>query len=203
MTASDNRAHLLLQMYDQMWRNIDRHIIVVWQSVVVVISAVAAPILSKLQSSSMDLAVSVLILICGWGIAQALDGTYWYNRNLVIIANIEREFLTRQDLKDIHYYFGRHRGNKMIEHQMIQVVLSATIAVVFLLFHFKERILPDLSLHNRFDPYRAMPYILTVIVVSLLLLFKARTDQKYEQLRKNSPGKEITATTLEPQAKPA
>jgi hypothetical protein len=32
--------------------------------------------------------------------------SYWYNRNLVIIANIERQFLGR---KEIHYYFGKHR----------------------------------------------------------------------------------------------
>jgi hypothetical protein len=51
--------------------------------------------------------------------------SYWYNRNLVIIANIERQFLGPDDLKEIHYYFGKHRKKSaMITHLKIQYALG-------------------------------------------------------------------------------
>ena len=54
--------------------------------------------------------------------ANLIDSSYWYNRNLVIIANIERQFLELKDLKEIHYYFGAHRPkNKMITHLKVQM----------------------------------------------------------------------------------
>src|SRR3546814_2866580 len=42
---------------------------------------------------SLDVAASLIILLCAWLYAHMLDAAYWYNRNLVIIANIERQFL--------------------------------------------------------------------------------------------------------------
>jgi hypothetical protein len=191
MGTTENRQELLLHMYDQMWRNIDRHIIVVWQSVVVVISAVAAPLLSKAEPVNADLTTAVLIMICGWGIALALDGSYWYNRNLVIVSNIERVFLSREDLHDIHYYFEGHRRNKMIENQLIQAILSGAIGTLFLAHHFWTRVLPELSVHNRFDPLRSAPYVVALATVVLLLKFRAHIARNYGKLQKRSPGMKI------------
>jgi hypothetical protein len=119
------REELLLKMYDQMFNDINRHIMVVWQSVGVVVGAFAIFSLVEKNVVSLDIAVSVVLLLCAWLHAHLLDAAYWYNRNLVIIANIERQFLKREDLKNIHYYFGAHRPkNKMIEHLRIQVALG-------------------------------------------------------------------------------
>jgi hypothetical protein len=48
------------------------------------------------------------------------DASYWYDRNLGIIANIERQFLTKNNLNDIQYYFAEHRPtSKMLTHLRI------------------------------------------------------------------------------------
>ena len=115
--AEDPRERLLLQMYDQMFNDINRHIMVVWQSVGVLVGAFAIFALTEKQVVTVDVAASLIVLIAGWSLAHLYDAAYWYNRNLVIIANIERQFLRQSDLRDIHYYFGAHRPtNLMITH---------------------------------------------------------------------------------------
>jgi hypothetical protein len=64
-----------------------------------------------------------------WLFANLYDASYWYNRNLVIIANIERQFPGHDNLKEIHYYFGKHRKKSaMITHLKIQYALGLGIA---------------------------------------------------------------------------
>jgi|SRR3954467_6991923 len=119
------RQKFLLHMYDQMFNDINRHIIVVWQSVGVLIGAFAILALIEKHIITLDLGAGILVIICCWLLANLLDSSYWYNRNLAIIGNIEREFLSETDLRDIVYYFGAHRPtNKMITHLRIQRALG-------------------------------------------------------------------------------
>src|SRR5262245_16570834 len=102
------RSDFLIAMYGKLMNDINRHIVVVWQSVGVLFGAFAVFALVEKQVISLDIAASLIIFLCAWVIAHVYDAGYWYNRNLVIIANIERQFLRRSDLRDIHYYFGKH-----------------------------------------------------------------------------------------------
>src|SRR3546814_19062441 len=106
----NDRHTFLLEMYRQMFADINRHMTVVWQSVSVVVGAFAVFALVEKQIMPLDVAASLIILLCAWLYAHMLDAAYWYNRNLVIIANIERQFLLNSDLQDIQYYFGAHRS---------------------------------------------------------------------------------------------
>ena len=122
---NDRRDEFLVEMYRQMFNDINRHIMVVWQSVGVVVGAFAIFALVEKNIISVDIATSIIILLCGWLFAHLVDSGYWYNRNLAIIANVERQFLNKSDLRDIHYYFGKHRpNNKMITHLRIQQALG-------------------------------------------------------------------------------
>jgi hypothetical protein len=103
------RRDFLLAMYGQLMNDINRHIVVVWQSVGVLFGAFAVFALVEKKIVSLDIATSLILLLCAWVVAHVYDAGYWYNRNLVIIANIERQFLRPSDLREIHYYFGRHR----------------------------------------------------------------------------------------------
>src|SRR3546814_12158683 len=88
----------------------------------------------------LDVAASLIILLCAWLYAHMLDAAYWYNRNLVIIANIERQFLLNSDLQDIQYYFGAHRSkkNRMISHLKIQSALGVAVGGLVIFFHFRS-----------------------------------------------------------------
>src|SRR5438876_1465761 len=120
-SADEERKEFLGRMYDQMFNDINTHILVVWQSAGVLVAAFAVLALVEKAIVSMDVATALLALIAAWLLSHLEDASYWYNRNLVIIANIERQFLRPSDIREVHYYFGKHRAvGKMIDHLRIQ-----------------------------------------------------------------------------------
>ncbi|QDT27368.1 hypothetical protein Enr10x_26850 [Gimesia panareensis] len=189
-----NREELLLKMYDQMFNDINRHILVIWQSISVLIGAFAILALVEKKVVPLDIATSIILLLCAWLIAHSLDASYWYNRNLVIIANIERQFLSEGDLKQIHYYFGEHRPkNKMLTHLRLQVALAFGLGSVVVLFHLFERVVPGFSAPIcNFDLMRSIPYFLIIGAIIYLWRLKNKCIKKYEEFLENSPGKEIS-----------
>ncbi len=195
----DARKELLIKMYEQMLNDINRHIMVVWQSIGVLIGAFAIFALVEKNIVSLDLATAIILLLSSWLIAHLLDASYWYNRNLVIIANIERQFLLQDDLKNIHCYFGEHRKkNKMIDHLRIQFALGVTLAALVLTYHFFERVAPGFSAPlGNFDPTRALPYLLSGASAWYLFRFKNKTKDKYDMFLKNSPGIPINISEID------
>lgn len=197
--SENSREKLLLQMYDQMFNDIDRHIIVVWQSVGVLVGAFAIFALAEKQVVSIDIAAALIVLISGWSLAHVYDSAYWYNRNLVIIANIERVFLRQSDLKDVHYYFGKHRpDNKMITHLRLQFVLGVGVALIVVAFHVLNRVLPGIAApFSSFDPQRMFPYIVAVVMLIYLMRLRAYRKRGYAEFIKNSPGVTIDSTGID------
>jgi hypothetical protein len=187
----DDRRTFLLEMYRQMFADINRHMTVVWQSVSVLVGAFALFALVEKAIVPLDVAVSLVVMLCAWLYAHMLDAAYWYNRNLVIIANIERQFLSSSDLKDIQYYFGAHRSkrNKMITHLQIQSALGVGIGILVLLLHFAERVWSGLaSPWSAFEPSRILPY-LTAIGAALYCRWLAGDRRSaYGTFVQNSPG---------------
>jgi hypothetical protein len=187
----DDRRTFLLEMYRQMFADINRHMTVVWQSVSVLIGAFALFALVEKAIVPADVATSLIVLLCAWLIAHMLDAAYWYNRNLVIIANIERQFLLTSDKHDIQFYFVKHRTdrNKMITHLRIQAALGMAIALLVIVFHFSTRVWPGMFLdYARFDPARSLPYL--VFIASAIYCRKLQTKgrRSYQNFLQNSPG---------------
>src|SRR5262249_39137671 len=138
---------------------------------------------------------SLFMLICAWSIALILDSSYWYNRNLCIIANIERLFLEREDLRHVHYYFGAHRtDNRMITTLKVQYYLSIGIGILVLVYHFFERVVPGFGRPwFSFEVVRTLPYVFAVVSVLILRKLKRKRDSNYAEFLSNSPG--ITVDT--------
>lgn len=189
----DRRDEFLLEMYRQMFNDINRHITVAWQSAGVVLSAFAVFALVENNIISADIATTIVVLCCGWLSLHLVDSGYWYNRNLVIIANIERQFLVRSDLRDIHSYFGKHRpNNKMIGHIRIQSFLLFTLSGVVLLYHLFTRVVPGLgSPWSSFDPVRALPYTAAAAAIIYGVRFRASRIESYNEFVRESPGIEV------------
>ena len=128
-----------------------------------------------------------------------LDAGYWYNRNLVIIANIERQFLDKSDLKDIYFYWGKHRSvkNKMITHIRIQAVLGSALASLVLAFHFFTRVWDGLwEPLSAFDPVRMLPYLASLTMLALCVHLKRDRDAAYANFRTNSPGIDVDTSGI-------
>jgi hypothetical protein len=163
----DKREQFLIKMYEQMFNDIDRHHKIVWQVIGVLIGSFAFIALAERGLIPIDIAVSVVVLLSLWVIAHVYDSNYWYNRNLVIISNIERQFLKQTDTRDIHYYFAKHRDKKAIQTSLkIQLYMSWGIIGIFIVYHFITRILPGFNLYfveAKIDWIRCIPYLTTII----------------------------------------
>jgi hypothetical protein len=204
-------------MYDQMFNDIDRHIVVIWQSAGVLAGAFAIFGLVEKKIIPIDVATSLIVLIAAWLLAHVYDASYWYNRNLVIIANIERQFLRRDDLHEIHYYFGKHRAAMaMLTHLRIQWCLGIAITLLVLSYHFVTRIAPAVTwkplfvlpplvgwppLHPWPPPYaemqRGLPYLTLLACVVFLAWLRSKRLRSYQEFLRNSPGKNIDVTGIE------
>ena len=79
---SDRRDDFLIEMYKQMFMNINRHITIIWQSVSVLVGAFALFSLVGNQVISLDLAASIMVLLAGWLGAHMFDANCWFNRNM-------------------------------------------------------------------------------------------------------------------------
>lgn len=192
----DDRKEFLIQMYNQLYNDINRHILVSWQSIVVLTTSLVALVLQEKAFIPMWLSTTIILVIIGWFIAHLYDSSYWYNRNLVIIANIEKQFLEQDDLKLIHYYFGKHRPkNKMISHLELQYYFGLCISVIAMLYHFIVKIWPVLCSishgSQNFSILDFLPYITALILFFLLREFKFKSDARYYEFLHNSPGKSI------------
>lgn len=187
------RKEFLIHMYDQMFNDINRHILVVWQSVGVLVSPLAILALVERQIISLDIAASILVLSAAWLLANLVDSAYWYNRNLVIIANIERQFLDPEDLRRIHYYFGKHRKKtSMLTHLWVQYLLGIGVASLVLLYHFGTRVVPGFGAPvQNFELQRALPYLTSLAASLAIAHLRRRRIRAYEEFLRNSPGIEI------------
>lgn len=193
-----DRQELLLKMYDQLFNDINRHIVVIWQSIGVLVGAFAIFALVEKNVISIDLASAIIVLLSAWLISHLYDAAYWYNRNLAMIANIERQFLVKDDLKHIHYYFGKHRpANSMLTHLRIQYALGVGLCGMVLIYHFVRRICPNIDMNFKENNLAlVLPYL--VLLASLLFLrwIKNNRRKSYQEFLDNSPGIEVDTSGI-------
>jgi hypothetical protein len=193
------RSDFLIAMYNQLMNDINRHIVVVWQSVTALLGAFAAWSLIEKNIISLDVAVTFIIVIAVWVIAHVYDSAYWYNRNLAMIANIERQFLRQSDLREIHYYWGKHRqSNSMIRHLKLQKWLALGIAALVLGIQFNANILP--LLRNCFIGWQAqnfLPWIAAAFGGYVWYQQHKHSAEKFREFLRNSPGREVDTTGIE------
>jgi hypothetical protein len=196
--SDKRRLDFLLAMYGQLMNDINRHIVVVWQSVGVLFGAFAIFALVEKGVISLDIATSLIVFLSGWVIAHVYDASYWYNRNLVIIANIERQFLRKSDLREIHYYFGRHRKKgAMITHLEIQMWLAAGVAVLVLVVHFFTDVLPVWKCVKTGTGLTYLPWFAALVGIAGWVYSSRKASNRYETFLHNSPGKEIDDSQIQ------
>jgi len=207
-TSIDRRDSFLLQMYTQLWNNINRHLTVIWQSVGVLGGSMAVLALAEKNIFPVDYATSVVIIVSAWLIAHSYDASNWFNRNQALIVNIERQFLKKSDLQEIHPYFMGHREpGDMLTHVRIQQTLGIGIAVLFLCFHFTTQVWPGIeqafSGHTLcqgshslmlavLTPHgfpRLLPYVLAAISALLLRHVRQHAAMEEKNLIERAPGK--------------
>lgn len=198
MADLDKREQFLIAMYNQLMNDINRHIVVVWQSIATLVAAIAAFSFVKDGVFSLDVAASIVLIACVWLLAHVYDASYWYNRNLVMIANIERQFLRDGDQREIHYYFGEHRPNNvMISHLRIQRALGLAVGGLVLATHFGLVIFPTMCKGAGFSYAHLMPWIIAAAGGIICMKTAQSNGKKYAEFLKNSPGREVDTSGID------
>jgi len=186
-----DRKEFLFHIYEQMWLNINRHILVVWQSVGVVVGSFAALSLVEKRVVTLDVAAILILLLATWLVAHTHDANVWFYRNHTVIRNIERQFFSVEDKDTIHPFFCEQRDpRKMLMHLKIQKLLGYSVAGVILLHHLKERMLPALVVVVPVTEFafRATPYLVAAVLLVVIARFAKRSREKNRHMADNSPG---------------
>jgi hypothetical protein len=207
-SRSKARIDFLFHMYNQIFHDIDRHILVVWQSLSLVVGGFAVFALVEKQVIPLDIATALIILLVAWAIAHVYDAAHWYDRSIAIITNIERQFLTQSDLRDIHHYFESHRQKpRMIMHLRIQYAFASILGLIVLYYHFTTRVVPGFGLPiTAFEPLRALPYFVLLVSTVLVLRLRGRRHRDYNDFIMRSPGapiQSVAASTVSGEQMPA
>lgn len=179
---ADRRDEFLFHLYDQAYGNINRQFGFVWQSAGLVAAALAVFAFARQERLPRDIPATLFILVAGWYAANLIDANHWFNRNLHIIANIERAFLRRTDVHDIHFYFRDRHGNKFLMHLKIQFALVASLTLLVSIYYSTQRSVA-IETHWVFSP--AMWLAFVVIAIVLVWRHAAASQQK---LQSESPG---------------
>jgi hypothetical protein len=191
---TDRRKDFLLAMYGQMWGNINRHILVIWQSVAALLGAFAVFALIEKRVLPVDIACTLLVIICAWVMAHVIDANYWFARNIHIIANIERQFLIKSDVQNILPYFAEPRKASTLDHLGVQRALAVAVFLLIILWHFLTRVVPGFRLPlSDFDVFRAFPYVVSLLAGVMLVGFTGKQKRTYAKLLKDSPGATLAA----------
>lgn len=184
------RDQFLLAMYREVWSNINRHITVVWQSSGVLAGAFALFALVDKGAFNVDIASALLVLIAAWLIAHTYDANAWFGRNLVIVANIERQFLRPSDEREIHCFFIRHREpGDVVEHLQVHRNMAVGVALIVLGYHIATRIAPHIGTAWSVTEFqRGLPYVTALLCIVWVLQFRSTRRAKYLEFVTRSPG---------------
>jgi hypothetical protein len=187
--ALGHRPEFLIAMYEQLMGDINRHIVVVWQMVGVLAASVAALVLAHKEGIPTAYAVLLIVFVSAWVAEHLYDSNYWYNRNLVMITNIERVFLTDADLKYIHPYFAEHRGsNSFLAHLKIQRNYTVALVIGVLLYFTIREVIPSLDTHSKIDWAAVAAYLSAAWFFWKLGALNDTYAGKYLQYLAISPG---------------
>lgn len=206
--GNNRRDSFLLQMYAQLWNNVNRHLTVIWQSVGVLAGSMAALALAEKNVLPLDYATSFVIIMSAWLVAHSYVASNWFNRNQAIIVNIERQFLKRSDLQEIHPYFMEHRkAGDMVTHVRIQQMLGIGIAFLILIYHFLNQVLPAIgkafsgstfcqaflsllsSVCTAHGLSKLLPYVTAITSFILLCNVRRHAIEEEGKLIREAPGK--------------
>ena len=132
MDDSTREDQFRLHQYDQMWRNINRHIFTVWYSVAAVAGAASILALVDGTGKQPDVAATLAIILGTWLLAHIYDAQKWFDRNLTIIQECEDHFGMRPRALAGH---EKIRRPNLIAHLAIQRDLGVLIVLGSVAYH--------------------------------------------------------------------
>lgn len=191
-TDYGRRSDFLIAMYGELMEDINRHIVVIWQMVGVVTASVAALVLAEKNNIPSAYAIVLILGVCTWALEHLHDSNFWYNRNLVMITNIERVFLRPSDLNLIHPYFGKHRSeSSFLTHLSIQKKYVISVGFLSVFYFFFHSIWPYLNCKYGFDFSKILPVPFLLYFIYQIQALAEKYEKKYAEFLAIAPGIEV------------
>ena len=179
MESKQSDKDFLLHMYDQLWSNINRHILTVWQSIAAIGAIISIFVFSDKFILGLDIAISFIFVLAAWLISHVYDAQSWFDRNIAFVQKIERDFI---DIDKYHGYKGK-RPLELIDHLRIQRDIAIIVALLCLLYHFLHRVIPLLALNNCVDPIKLIPYFTFILCVVYIYRISRGNGSKFIKRR--------------------
>jgi hypothetical protein len=185
-TDKQARNDFLINMYNQAFNNINRHIVIVWQTISILAASFVSILLSEKYDISIWISSILLIVYIVWMISHIIDAEHWFKRNLHIITNIEKNFLTKNDLVLVHPYINTDvKYETMIDSFRIQIFFACTVWIFMLVYLFyKASITSSMGLF--------LIYFCISVILSLILnTYHENNANKIKTLVIKSPGRSL------------
>lgn len=186
MVQSHDSEKILIEMYSQLMHDVKRHVVIVWQSICMLIAAITAFALIKDNLFSLDMAASVALIACIWLLVHVYDSSFWYNRNIAIIDNIEKQFLRQDESGVMKSFFSESHPKGVYLSHCVQRALGISVAVLVLGFQFYETILPILLGRTDFEVLNSAPWVIAACGILIWAIKSYSNIKKYDEFIKNS-----------------
>jgi len=187
-----DRKEFLLKLYDQLYNSINRYYSVVWQSFGVLLGVIGLLSLAEKHTIAYTEALAMTVLVTSWMTAHALDATYWFNQNLIIISNIERQFLNPvRDEKELYFFWNREPKWRWITYFGLQILFLQGVTMLIAMIqstHLRHTVHMLIWNPLRWNWRVDYPYIEWLILSLWLNAFYRDKKRKLADLIVKSPG---------------
>ena len=192
---SIKRKDFLSISCNNLYDSINTHYKFSWEIAILFISSLAVFINHQCGKEELtDYITTICLSIAMWAIAHIYESNFWYRRNIAIISNIERQFLYKEDSKEILHFFNKSsKKYSVIDSLKINLVLVIFISVILLIYHISYRLIPfcnnSTGEHNCSCLSIFLPYLsLIVLYCYLVQPTKTKREKDYDDFIMNSPG---------------
>lgn len=143
-TTSSDEDEFLIHVYDQMFTTINRIHNNIWDMVIVIVGGMGVWNLYYQCCFwyAFDIIAIGYIIVLSWILTRLVDFNYWCNRNLIIVRNIEDEFLKNSKERIYKNFraaccnYNRYRTSILIQIFFVGIVLIGTICCYFYFRYF-------------------------------------------------------------------
>jgi hypothetical protein len=174
----DRRADFLLKLYEQLWKSIEREQGDLWKF----IGFFAATFVSNvaIKRTDVDTRIALLFLIATptWGINIVISSWKWFERNRMMIINIEKEFLAPEDVGRIlpRTYHERRAERLPSFDEFIPMGLFALAIPVSIWVHWD-----DVTANKQTTAFTIILVLVGVAVTALHWMHRLRSIERFIQ----------------------
>ncbi len=109
------KHEFILHYYDMATKDLDRHLKIGWQTIVVLGTSIATLSLGFKGDLPIPVAMIINLLLLAWCANNIIDANFWSLRAIAFLANVEAVYFRKDERKCFNMYAGEHPPWHMME----------------------------------------------------------------------------------------